>query len=527
VSDVAINMTVAGYSNIFIPIGISLTYGYNMIPQAVVNVDIRQAAMSALCNFDAYRRQPVYINIKTPSGCLVFEGLADGLSLGQQMGRVQLQLVVKNKFQTLTEILAKFPGITPNSLDIFSRPPGIVLDNTENDLAANLMVGARAFELTGDVISLIVGLLNEMLNGQTALLSSQQNTSTMALPTDFLEILASNSGSLATGRTLLSNINMQYAQSIQVNGHNPAICEFLTKSIINADGNIFDLLISMLSQFNCALVIGNDVAFVVPEIGFMKVPKPNPRSIGSGAMSSVPNIIYPAQYDSISFNDNGYKDIKACYIYADTSLGSGIQNGTRGEIQGGYVDPNATGGVFVTQLPYFMVIGAEFFNYEHAPVMRTRVANRQTNASDSKVTVDMAMLDAMNQRDKMDDANRRLKEGFINNWAQLQYLNLKYKDRTGSINMIFNPRIAPGAVGSVYTRVPGTFIDFYVTGVNHTLSIEAPNTATANTSVSFNCGRLGAGLQSQGIDGVTFFGGFNGADSLSFATDFSKSIRYA
>ncbi len=77
----------------------------------------------------------------------------------------------------------------------------------------------------------------------------------------------------------------------------------------------------------------------------------------------------------------------------------------------------------------------------------------------------------------------------LNNLAQAKFFELKYMDRTGSLNLLFSPNWVPGTTGTAFSRYPdpdGMFVDFYVTQVKHSF---APGSAT--TQVSFAGGRMG------------------------------------
>jgi hypothetical protein len=81
---------------------------------------------------------------------------------------------------------------------------------------------------------------------------------------------------------------------------------------------------------------------------------------------------------------------------------------------------------------------------------------------------------------------------YMNQWAQMEYCRMKYDDRTGNISSVFNNNFAPGCVGTLYTRTPGAWLDYFVTDVTHSFVINPPSTGQAVTSINFKSGRMGA-----------------------------------
>lgn len=82
---------------------------------------------------------------------------------------------------------------------------------------------------------------------------------------------------------------------------------------------------------------------------------------------------------------------------------------------------------------------------------------------------------------------------------------MKYDDRSGSISSVFNNNWAPGMVGTLYTREPGTWLDYFVTDVNHSFSLSAPNGGSATTNIAYKGGRVGT-TSDVGLDELTLYG---------------------
>jgi hypothetical protein len=99
----------------------------------------------------------------------------------------------------------------------------------------------------------------------------------------------------------------------------------------------------------------------------------------------------------------------------------------------------------------------------------------------------------------------------LDDYAQSVLYQARYGDRTGSVTMEFNPNWVPGTGGSIFIKETKTYIHFNVTAVTHTISTAAPNTGTAITSVSFNCGRVGS--SPSGLSSYKYFGYDSGKEN--------------
>lgn len=527
-SDISMTLTVDGATDVFVPVGANLTYGYNMIPYATVRLEMNDKTLQSICNFDdRYRRKVASIDIKTKFGCITFDGLADGLSYDLSPGSMSLQLVIKNKFQALTEVSAKFPGICPNGLDIFTRPALLTLqNNSQVSTEAEVLALFLQFEqagFDGNPVDVIIHLLKKLLNTQNILTKIAPANRQIFFPTEFVKLLKETKGSIDSAKLVMDNIVTKWTQGMAIRTM-PAVADLIMRGIVNSSGSLFDTLVSLLSQFNCAIVIGNDQAYIVPDVGFLEVPKPSGKSVGIGAKSHKVNILFPAQYSSINFNDTGYKDIKACYVYADANSNTEIVDYTAGSIVGSYIDYEATGGIFTIQLPHFITLGADRFIYNVTRDLQKKIKAKEPSSpktvDDSEIVADSFK----NSRGQSIDEQDALRKDFFDNWAQLQYLQLKYRDRMGSIHGMFYPHIAPCAVGAAFTRFPGMFLDFFITSVTHSFIINEPNSGSTSTDITFNCGRTSAGLRSKGVDKVAIFKDFSGKDSLDFATSFVANV---
>jgi hypothetical protein len=153
---------------------------------------------------------------------------------------------------------------------------------------------------------------------------------------------------------------------------------------------------------------------------------------------------------------------------------------------------------------------------QHAAVTKT-AEQEQKEASDSAKEVnatEQKNLDAMYK--------------FADQWAQLRYCQLKYTDRMGGIGMLFNPNCSPGAIGTIYLRAPGVYIDYFVTEVSHEIRLGVPDHGSATTNIGFNCGRMGmyqSAPLSTGLPKLDLFDGFDATKSAKVAAAFVKDIQ--
>lgn len=512
------------------PTGVQVSYGLGDIP--VATLTLSPAALNLFCDFERFRRSRVKLLVRTVNGCLNFDGLVDGLSVSQSVGGVTVQLVLKSQWQVLREISPRWTGLHPSSVDIFS--PASLVNLTSDQATGGALQGSLDFahvtNLTNDlpIIQWIVRMLQAAVSTQQY---DQIKQLVKAPNYDFALVQISEAISetnLPWAAEKLSNVITEYVDNTQFRAKDNAIYSEMLSKLVEANGNLFDLFLSMLAAFECTLVIGNQYAYVVPNIGFLKMPHyvPAYRQI-----STIPNVVFPAQYSSFSFNDNGYMDIKAVSLLADPNSMTITAKGNA-EV-GFFIDPSAKGGVIVDRLPTFAGIGGLFTDFSSQAKLRRGVASgaaftppgsssppsKEQGIEDGNAMADAALGILAQDRQYLD--NYILST--CNEWAQLKYYQLKYTDRVGNFTTIFNPNFAPGAVGQLYTRFPGTHIDFFVTGVTHTLSLAPDAQGEATTSVSFNSGRIGASALSSGVDSISFFN-FSSDTSFIYARNFVNDV---
>lgn len=512
-----------------VPISASIQYSLNGIPTATCELDARATVL--LCDFEQHRRKLVTLVIRTTKGCLHFDGFIDGCNIQQAAGNLGLQIVIKSRYQWLLETYNRVPGLHPSSLNVFQELPILEADIQPGatNFVSSVKLGEYALakvNLNTPLFQVIRVIYHEMLD----LLASTPrifSTDISMLPTVAIikaaEVFLAQKLPLA--KAMFSSMNTDAVDGILVSS---ASSGNLGTDLINAiaqtmRGSLFESLVQVAQQYGCNVVVGNSVMYIVPDIGYLKVP--HAGTVGRGLHSRVPNIIYPAEYTSFQFNDQGYRDIKGCYLASlPESMPLVTGGGATSRCLGVFIDPTAIGGILVDHLPQFVSGPLEFLAIKHSEEITAAIKAGLPRTADGVLTVEQ-----VERQDEIIDANiEALTNVFIqkigDNWAQLTYLQRKFADRTGSINAIFDPTWAPGAVGTMYTRFPGVWIDFRVTGVSHNFSASVGG-GTATTSVSFDCGRMGK-VTGTGLDTVAFYD-YNYAKSAAFAEAFVANTSRA
>lgn len=548
-SDVSITLTddIAGYPAQFInhttpigvvyPIGATIRYGINTIPYA--SLELSPKNLNLICDIEKYRRRPVRLDILSKNGCLTFNGLIDGISITQAIGDMRMSLVVKNAFQLLNEINPKLVGYHSSGIDFTKRINVLRLAPSLTpfkSLVMMLQLGIKP-NLDKTLFAGVVDLLKSFLNSQidTVLMPILFNTPQMEGA-----IAAAKEVSLlqtTMGVKLLDSINCELTKSKYTLG-DYRLASMIFESISSTKSNLYEVLLAILDSMACALVIGNKTAFIVPNTGFLK--QKHESGVKFKKYSAIPNIVYPAQYNNVSFNDSGFRDIRGVYVQgnpANTSV-----------VDGWFMDPSGgLGGIVGEYMPYALCFYSTMQKAEQRKLVAVAAAdskspntplapvgNNSTEAEQKlQVWVDaMWMANASDAATKVaaTDTDTTIKETreFANEWAKIRYCQLKYGDRTGGISGMFNPNFAPGCLGSVFLRRPGVYIDFLVTDVVHELRMSAPDTGVATTNLGFNCGRIGSltsSIISAGVDKLGILSEFDADSSAKIAQAFVTDVR--
>ena len=539
------------------PSGVVVRYGINTIPYATLDLTPRDLPL--ICDLELHRRAPIRIQINSKHGCLVFKGLIDGSSISHSVGDMRMQLIVKSPFQLLNEINPKLLGYHSSGVDFTRRVEALTIQK-QNDQYKTLTMAIASVAHMNLTKPFIEGIL-EVLK---AVITSQINWRyilSVTGPSGQAAVQAAQAMGqvhLEIAMVLLNSIDTSYVPT------SLTLADYFTSNLVlenicESRNNLWEIFLSLLELAGCALVVANTKAFVVPNSGFLK--QSHKAYIQPQEYSTIPNILYPVQYNSLNFNDNGYKDISGVYIQADDRNRSGVDGFFKDVRSGG------KGGIIGETMPYVInfnnaatqaaksraaskavgearphtkpLMSEEEFNkfQEGSSVGQTpksyesyvkseegqhAVINADSSNDDKAVAAYTEDTNAANQ-----EAIDKIKF-LADQWAQLSYYRLKYTDRMGGISTMFNPNFAPGCVGSVYLRYPGVYIDFFVTEVTHEIRVAAPDTGIASTNIIFNCGRMGSltsSLLSAGLDSFNLFENYDATRSYELAAAYVSDIK--
>jgi hypothetical protein len=509
------------------PTGVQITYPIGDIPTAVL--ELAPSSLDLFCDFEKYRRTRVSLLVRTINGCIHFDGLIDGLSMSQSVGGMSIQLVIKSTWQVLKEIDSRIPGYSSNSDDIFKQTS---LINLNSQSGAEIVNGTFRFSKLKEV-GFDIPVIKGMVELVKVFLYAYQDVKTLVSEPNFKYALVRVAEALKVTHINLALEKMNkivtvFAENTRVTlGHYLPLSGLLA-TIAQSRGSMFDLLLKLLDLFECTLVIGNEYAYIVPKIGFLRMTHAN---VGLRQLSSTPNVVYPAQYNSFSFNDSGYMDIRAMVLRSPQTLPI-VNTFSNAEI-GYYIDPYAYGGMLVQDVPEFVAIGGSVLHSSFQSQVKRSVSAAATNTGAGTAAAP-SKEESATEREAKRNAQEKLKINqdklvrdsllkYCNEWAQIKYYQAKYSDRVGNFTTLFNPNFAPGAVGQLYTRHPGTYIDFFVTGVTHSLRLAPEAQGEAITTVSFNSGRIGANALATGVNTISYFN-YSAATSLDYARRFVNDV---
>lgn len=508
-----------------VPIAASFSYSINGIPVATAELDGRSNWL--LCNFERQRRKLVTLEVRTTKGCLRFDGFIDGCTLSQSTGSLGLSLVIKSRFQWLLETFTRVPGLHPDSLAVFNNLPTLSADMNPTgvvNFVSGVQLGQYALakvDMNQPLFQAVKTIYTEALNllaDSPRIFASEISMLPTVKITEASETFLADK--LPMARAMLASLDTTAVDGILLNAsaaqYGP---DLINTTVQTLQGSLFEALVQMAQQYGCNIVVANNKMYVIPDVGFLKIPHTN--GVLRTKHSVVPNIVYPAEYTGFQFNDQGYRDIKGCYLASLPNSMPMVTNGGLTRCLGHYIDPTATGGVLIDTLPQFVSGPLEFLAQKHSASLVAGIRAGIPRTQDG--VLNEQQVEAQNRiiAADTDKTTNDFTDKIGNNWAQLTYLQRKFADRTGSINAIFDPGWAPGGVGTLFARYPGTWIDFRVTSVSHNFTA-APGGATASTSVSFDCGRMG-GETVNGIDTIDFYQ-YNYTKSAAYSADFVANV---
>lgn len=479
-------------------IGAAFNFSYNSIPTASLSID---PSTANVCDPDSLKRKPVSVTLSTKYGCVNFDGLFDGISCQQSVGSFGYTAIIKSKFQSLLETYPNCPGLSPFSSLPIARinPLDVQYGETIGKINA-LRIGATSVEAGGkNIISYFLEVLAAGLQAQLEL-----------QPVDFGGVIAPSiyqkltengtyKQSIINSIEFIKNIDTSAIDDMIVPASSLQYAGGFDELFSEFESTVFDTLVDRLTKLGCWLIIGSNKAWIVPAGSFIQLDSPTP---GQGQHATAANTVYPADFVSFNFNDNGYVDIGSCYVVG-TKSSILSTNFPRGEL-GYFAEPGGaekSAGIFVAQLPTW-IDGV----WEEAVAKGRKnliAANKLDFNGKADTEKDKLVQDYKSQTTESNEAliSDDLQK-YFNAYAQSRYFQQKYRDRTGSINTILKTNICPGTACVLYSRYPGHFLDGVVASVSHSVEI-TPNGGSASSSISFSHGRLGKGL---GVDTDELYG---------------------
>ena len=501
-------------------VGMTISNSVGSIPTAMVDVapggpgtiNVTSGGLGSVGSIDGIKRQPVTLSASVQikgesarSRHIRFSGLIDGVNLSNVVGNNSYQVVLKNRAQKLTELTTITPGLVPASVNIWKHAGFNMTRDTENDPAqvkawANIessgVLDKPPIEAYTEIIKWI---LKQQTGGWTSYLGTEQSLQGSAV---YKTVLGNGKYQKAAkiGLELMGSVDLSAVSS----GTSSMSKANSNSTILDSIGNIFksgptvilENYMNFLAYMGCTIIFSNSKMFVVPANSVLKQSSGSP---GRGALSGKPNQAYPSDYNSYVYNDNGYRDV-GCVLVLTPGWKDGANVGALASDRGliGEYCTSLGGGTGVLAVHSHPWMGlTPTGDVPSKTITKTLrqldgkggMVNSATSFSGAKGA--SKGTTALGVSGKKDDVSKLVKSA-LDNYAETKMYQAKYIDRQGSITMDFNPNWVPGTGGSLFIRETGMTLAFCVTNVTHRIDVSAPNNGTAITTVSFNCGRLGA-----------------------------------
>lgn len=508
--------------------GITISYAINTIPIARLTVSAAELATAApelLCNPDKFkkRKNTIHIVIKSKTGCINFRGYFDGLNVIQTPGGFDYSIMVKNQFQPLVEIFPKLMGILPGSIPPLRAGVNFLYQAVAGktlpfDIAYKSALKAKTIS-TKEFLS-VVAYFFELLR---ILVEEQQTMSISIVPADgtinsnpaLMQLIKTNAykDTLKLGAEILKKFDLTPVEDCKAKsvGCAPEIVDIAARD----QTSLWEMILEACNKMSCAVVVGNNKAWIVPHASFLKFPTAKPLFQELTTGSGLVNTAYPAEYNNFSVSDTSYKSIRACYVsnqghsfstvhgnFAASTKNWGCYPDTGDDPKAvpDFPEDGGTGILVLRSDDYlFHIVNGTFVNSE---ILKNQSKPKESPCSGAPVGKPAAEVPVDNkQATDYAKINEKHAKEVMNAYAKSKFLQAKYQDRTGSFSLMFNPNWVPGSSGSLYSRVPGMCFNFYVDNVTHNIQLSSPHVGSAITQVSFSACRFhGDPAQVPGID---------------------------
>lgn len=497
--------------------GISITYAVDQIPTAVLSLNapmLQEDAPDFLCNPQNYksRDKDTIITLRTKTGCIRFRGYFDGLQISQSVGGVAYAAIIRNRFHRLTDVYPYTPGIMPSSFKLFGAVEQFKTEQGNEEILY------AAFNIAKDIAVDTSKSMGEfVLEYFKALLKTQFDYANTTHAEDKIENLfkimkdTAYNKNIEISQELLDLVNVDYIKDCIVPAYQCA--ENLVGLTLGSQTDLWEMMGSVFGFMGCCMVVGNDQLFILPRAGFLKMDHAVPREI---QRSSEPNTANPADYNGFTVTDSGRNNVKYCYVAIDSSQIPGspmvslLPVCTRlmgvypkeGKEDPELQDDGASGVLIETVSPFWL--RGTIYQTTSNPDLHAAISGGEgycDQAIEDNEKVTEKLTEAIDDAEARSEKDQEILDAF----AKLKFLEAKYQDRTGSFTCVFTPKWVPGTTGSLYTRLPGLFTQFYVTSVRHTIQVNSPNTGVATTDVQFASSRFGKEGQIPGVESDDLF----------------------
>ena len=518
--------------------GLAINFSAGAVPVCIVDVapdekdvvKIEGGAKGILAEPDKFKRKndiTVKLEVKSKSFMgettrkLEWKGLFDGLTIGNTVGQNTYQAVLKGKAQTLLELTMLTPGLHPTSVNPYRSPFYALIGNANaGDDAAEVAWQSLQFsaKLNFDKspIEFYKGLLEHLVEIQKTNYSQfLGNETTVDMQKALKKVLDEEryKKALTKAEKVFKEMDLTAVNTGSMNSLKCSISSASTALrdlVFRGPNVILENFMNFLGFMGCTLIFGSDnKSWVVPERSVIKQEHKSPHK---KEMSNKPNVANPADYNSYSYNDNGYRDILGVIVATETPVGGSAQLGMSRDAGyiGWFVDDKklteSSGVLIIKNHPFSPYYSTSDNNPVDAQGMKNDADGGQSfpYSQEKQYGVDKKVEDqkerAKEKRDKYDKALADV----LNNYAETKFYQGRYGDRRGSITMDFNPKWCPGTGGTLYVRETKFFIDFWVESVTHRIDMSPPNGSTAITIINFCCGRMGT--EPVGADSDKFLG---------------------
>lgn len=504
--------------------GVTLNFTAGAIPTCVVDVapdekdviKIEGGAKGILANPDKEKRKndvQVKIEVKSKSGSgdktrkLEWKGYFDGLTIGNTVGQNTYQAILKGKAQTLLELTLLTPGLHPTSINPYRNPLYSIIGNAnagdeQSEVAISSSEWSEGIDIRKSPIEFYKSLVDRLIQLQKGsyakFLGSEKGTDGQKA---IVKILSEPryTKALTRAEKLWQKIDIDAVKSgtiAQLKVSQANACESMRNMVLNGPNVLLENFMNFLSFMGCTMIFGGDEKmWVVPERSFIKQEHQTP---GKKKTSDKVNVANPADYNSYTYSDNGYRDIFAVIAMTETPSGGAALLAQESEpgFVGWYYDENelteASGLLVIPNHPFFHAFPVAENNYADAKEMKNKADGGSSYyESEKKWGEDKQKEDQKKRaKEKKDKYDQALAER-INNYAQTKFYQGRYGDRRGTITMDFNPKWCPATGGTLFVRETGFFIDFWVESVTHRIDMTPPAGGSAITIVNFCCGRMG------------------------------------